>query len=557
MRFRYLSLAVFLIASCAHPVAPDGGPEDKTGPKLQSYFPAQNQTNLSRKPNLVFQFSEWIDPAGTAKVMISPPSAQDPKAQIGGSWLKVVFPDSLDSATTYTLSLSRSIKDFRGNAIEDPFSLTFSTGSSLDSLKFSGRLLASDSSQSKLQGGYIVGLYPLGDSRRELSYLDKLPDSIRPNPRPSIERPMYQVSPNPEGFFAFQGLKPGQYRLFGFQDQNGDGKFQKAEKYAFAEKDLLLPNDTLPLLLVTQSDRSIDSLRPETISPLLSLTGHDSLDRLKIIWNKECDSTCNLVSASPVGDTTQVITFRQNYLSRDRKTSWFEFPHHTFAKDSTYLFSGLGTKKMKLRWTPDTDSLAFGLLWSTPSNGDEWVAPSDTIKLGFEAPWIVPLDSQIKIKFEQEQLRFKTIGMTPTAIGIIPEKPFPEGSTLRLWKYGPTAKDSVQLLKISIFEPKAMAQFTGRIDEPGEWIVQLLADSSTRVYTHKTTAGKFKFQNIPPGFYHLQYFQDRDGDGRYTQGREHPFMTAEPFVRLAESLQLIAGSQDLLDLLRKSAEKRP
>lgn len=553
MKYPYLVLAGALIwSSCAHPVAPSGGPEDKKGPELLGYYPASGTLNSPLIPELGFKFSEWINPAGVGKVMVSPPLATELEVEISGSWLKVHPKTPLDSSTTYTFSLSNLLQDFHGNGLEKPFSLSLSTGSVIDSLIYQGRVLASDSSRGTLLGSTMVGLYPMGEERQKLGYLKKIPDSLRVSVRPSLELARYQVSPNREGFFEFQGLKSGHYRLFAFQDANGNGRYDRSEPYSFAEQDLHLPADSAPRVLPLSP--ATDSLQLLEMRPLKLVSPRDSFAVLQMNWNQEPDSL-KPFDLCPVWDSSLACVHSQIHYRLSPSQTRLVWPLKELVEDSLYWLSGRGKPK-SLRWRPTRDSLLNTLQSSTPISGFESFDPDSAIYLNYSQAIDLPVDSSWVLKFEDQRIPIQVKHLDVQRIQIKPLRSLPEQSSFRLWYK--TAVDSSQVLRFGTWDPKQLASLQGHIDEPGAWTLQLLDKRSAAVYqTHVNARGDFKFDRILAGEYEFQYFLDLNGNGRRDPGMEYPFEFAESFVRLGQTLTIQPGPQNLQNLLSAGSGVQP
>ena len=215
--YRLAWLSSLFGAGCATVVAPTGGPEDKLSPRVAGISPAPNSVNQPQRLEATLQFDEWIAssiPRGA--VAISPPLDKKIRLEVDGDVLRISSDAPLDSATTYTLTITNGLKDLRGNAISEPFTLVFSTGSKLDSLGARGRVLLPDSLR-RTKTYPAVGLYPLGQERLGRHYLSRFRDSLMAAeadtlPRLHKEPPLFITHTDSTGAFQFQGLRPGLQR---------------------------------------------------------------------------------------------------------------------------------------------------------------------------------------------------------------------------------------------------------------------------------------------------------------------------------------------------------
>ena len=128
--------AVILLFSCAHQMAPGGGPDDTTGPLLLSETPSPESINVSPSTQIVFTFSEWISTGSDLSLSIFPPVKF--KSKVSRNQLQINLLSKLSKSTTYHIVVNTALKDLHNNALSAPYNLIFSTGSFLDSGTISG-----------------------------------------------------------------------------------------------------------------------------------------------------------------------------------------------------------------------------------------------------------------------------------------------------------------------------------------------------------------------------------------------------------------------------------
>ena len=142
-------IAIFATAifskSCANTsTPPQGGPKDTIPPILTKLIPNYNAVNHSvdkKNNNIVFTFNEYVTlNKPNENIFLSPPQSKPPKAKIHGKKLVISFDEPLDSNTSYSLSLGNSIKDNNEGNQFPPFTHSFSTGNTIDSLFVSGTI---------------------------------------------------------------------------------------------------------------------------------------------------------------------------------------------------------------------------------------------------------------------------------------------------------------------------------------------------------------------------------------------------------------------------------
>lgn len=232
--------AITAIASgCASIGNPSGGPKDEQPPRFIKANPAPGSNNVPIDLNkITLHFNEYVNLKNPSEnVVVSPPSAQIPRVTSQGHNVIVTFQDSLQPNTTYTIDFGSSIVDNNeGNKLEN-FSYTFSTGSSIDSLRISG-IVATARDLEPLQNK-IVGVHRIPDDVAEAAYKLLNTDTLIFSKR--FDR---VARTDDRGRFSVEGLSPGRYRIYALND--GDNNFyysSPGEELAFSEE-IIVPSTT-------------------------------------------------------------------------------------------------------------------------------------------------------------------------------------------------------------------------------------------------------------------------------------------------------------------------
>lgn len=261
---RLLAAPVILLAGvrCAHVEPPSGGPEDTIPPRVAAVYPAPEAVAVPADARIILQFTEWIDRgASRGTAMISPPYAGRVQVEVEGDRLIIRPPagQALRANTTHVVSVMGSLKDLRGNALGEVFTLRFTTGPALDSAGVDGVM-----TRDGQRGPLLVALYQAGDrtavkpvSLRDTGF------TIAAAAEPWRELPAAIAGADATGRFTLTGAAPGEYALFAFEDVNGNFAFDVGlEAAAPGDPTLALrpraatqslrltPLDTLPLRIV-------------------------------------------------------------------------------------------------------------------------------------------------------------------------------------------------------------------------------------------------------------------------------------------------------------------
>ncbi|MCX7909007.1 MAG: Ig-like domain-containing protein [Ignavibacteria bacterium] len=248
-----LLLISLVIVSCANPRPPTGGPPDKTPPKVIEYQP-QNYTINFSSDKIYIKFNKWVDRGSVVNNIYFNPEIKY-EVVWSGKKMAIHFAEKLKEQTTYSFFLGTNYNDLDGNKPNEPFSLVFSTGNSLDSGVVSGRIISS-----KQQNIFIF------------AFPTSLIDDTVFNANKFFH---YRTQPDNNGNFKFDALRNDNYIVFAFNDINNNKEFDfGSESFGFSsdfvnisgkEKDtifiLLSPlMDNIPPFLV-----DVNSISPRTI----------------------------------------------------------------------------------------------------------------------------------------------------------------------------------------------------------------------------------------------------------------------------------------------------
>ena len=220
--FSLISLLGIFLYSCASRVQPNGGAKDTKSPVLVGSEPA-NQATLFRGDKITLNFDEFIElKDGGTGIIISPPLNNPPDISLKGKSIQIRFKETLDTSTTYTVSIGKSVTDItEGNALTE-MGFAFSTGSRIDSMSISG--IVNDSYTNKPSKGVLVMLY------------NEQNDSL-----PYKKTPRYFARTDEQGSFTIRNIKKGDYLIFALEDANSNYLFdQPDEKIGFQMNPILV-----------------------------------------------------------------------------------------------------------------------------------------------------------------------------------------------------------------------------------------------------------------------------------------------------------------------------
>lgn len=585
MKLRVLALLffAFVLWNCATSVAPGGGPEDKYPPRVAGVYPAPNSTNMPLELNVHLQFDEWIATSvPRSAVMISPPLEKKLKFEVDGDELFVTSKARLDSNTTYTVTIANGLKDLRGNAVTDPFRLTFSTGPMIDSLSVKGQVMVSRAMLQKKQLP-TIGLFLVGASERASHhYLEKYRDSTQTAEADSIpkltkEQPLFSTQTDSLGRFHLAGLKAGHYRVVAFVDVNGNQKIEtSAELAGVATADLILTPEYSGALWVPLADQDTTPVSLESVTQVSknALTA-------KFSKNLFIDSTlldkenCVLLTA----DSTRI---RPTWIFRAPRSNDMQYVFDSLANaDSSYTFRCAYGKdsvgrfldsrlaSLSIDWTEQKgDTLPSKMVATAPSMNAKNVFTKDSIWITYDKPLAdAVLDSLRRVLIlvqNQDTLPVNVFRKDPVRFAVYGNEAFLTDAKVELLeRYADSTlsspdsvtgnRDTIVTIKTRPwvkFEtvPKLqLASLSGKI--PGgstDTRVRIRKADSDQFTTVSCTAnGSFQMDDLTEGKYLMEYFRTKDSLNVPYAGKLFHFEHGMPWRALVDTLVIERGANVL------------
>jgi hypothetical protein len=143
----FIILSIILITqilvqtSCGNPIPKEGGARDSLPPRLVKASPPEYSTAFS-SGRITLTFNEYVDLDNYQQNMVISPLPENfPSVTRKLNVVTIKLRDTLQPNTTYTFDFGKAIKDINEGNILDDFQYVFSTGSYIDSLAFSGKVI--------------------------------------------------------------------------------------------------------------------------------------------------------------------------------------------------------------------------------------------------------------------------------------------------------------------------------------------------------------------------------------------------------------------------------
>ena len=376
-----VAIASYILTSnsCANQgVGPTGGPKDTIAPVIISSSPLPFETNFNGN-QIQINFNEYVVADNLAsKLIISPPLSEKVTAKTKGKSIVINFNEDLISNRTYSVDFKDGIKDYNeGNKLEG-FRMLFSTYDQIDTLRIDGYLL--DAFTLEPVENAIATLY---NSETDTLFSSLAPDFI--------------AKADKKGYFLFDNLPEGKYKLYGLVDGDNNLFFsQSTEKIAFNDS-ILCPSvefieqvDTI----IHENDTIISTGYPiyHPTNQIRMLFLQDYYTQFLINFERENNDKITLAFNEALSDSINVelIKFKNN------NWNYTEFSKN---RDSLNI------------WITDTlisniDSLYLKVDYTVLDSAKNFVTRTDTLN-AFFLPKTLNAKSKNKAKIEENSNLFK------------------------------------------------------------------------------------------------------------------------------------------------------
>lgn len=221
-----LAAVLPVLIRCATIGTPEGGPKDTLPPVVLGVMPGNYTTNFD-KDEVQILFDEYIQLKDQQKELyVSPEMKKKPTLLMRGKTLIVTIKDdSLKPNTTYAIEFGATISDNNeGNPLHG-YRYVFSTGAEIDSLAMSG--YTEDSEKVDSLGRTFIYFFE-EDSLPPIEDYDSTMFNFKPHKIARSQK---------NGIFIAQNLKPVDYRIYAFYDNNDNQIYEPGEdKIGFLEQ---------------------------------------------------------------------------------------------------------------------------------------------------------------------------------------------------------------------------------------------------------------------------------------------------------------------------------
>jgi uncharacterized protein (DUF2141 family) len=534
----YTSILASSLISCANPLSPPGGPDDKIPPEILESYPKNASLHYKGEP-ITLKFSEYVDRASVVdNIKISPSLPLE--FSWSGKTLEIRPADTLKANITYCLNLAANYKDLSGNSPKAAFSTIFSTGDKIDSGKIVGRAFYPANS-------YSVFAYALNVINPDTLNFEKT-------------KPDYKTTIGTSGSFELQALKNGKYRLAIVNDRNQDDLYNQGyEEYSSSIYDIEVSDDAKTKPANFYKSKIFDFIAPQindaealnsrTIKlqfsePIdtfslsnksFSIVDSSAMNSVKVLaaYISNGNGEVNLISESDLAPTAKYFVNIDNSENSIKDSVGNSIKGIVkspvfIGSDISYLSKAeLGykcsladsSKKVSLEpefrfafnsviKTIDIDSVALY------KSGDSIVSPMIKKIINNSIVELKPLklksasDYELKVKIKN----CESFG-------------------------GAKLADTSYALRFSTDDYRFRGYAGGRIarkdslnTDSSKYIIILKSAKDSKVYAKAADDSlHWAFSDMPEGEYSVEVFKDLNKNGKYDSGSAFPYLPAEPF----------------------------
>ncbi|MBK8846330.1 MAG: Ig-like domain-containing protein [Bacteroidetes bacterium] len=499
-----LSILIYLLAlltSCAIRVVPSGGTKDAAPPAYVKSLPANYATNFTgNEIEIVFDENIVLSQADR-QVIVSPIMQPKPEVSSRRNRLKLKLPESLTPNTTYTINFGNAITDLHEGNAYGGFQFVFSTGSIIDSLKFSGTILhASDLHAEK---SVLAMLY--SDTDDSCIYKHE---------------PDYYSLTDESGNFTIKNIRPGTYKLFGMKDVSNNLMFEKgADMIAFNTQSLQIPRDSMATMLM---------FNERDYFPKLKSAKKDLKGRIKIITSAAVpDFDFDVLNKSISKEKCTIIkNLGNDTLFLFYNDSMADSLNMVLRNGSLLLDTVFIELKSKRSASGGRGETALGGSIISNLSGN-FLDLGKLLHLNFQFP-VQTIDSS-KIT-----LRIDSIATSPIVLtfanehrmqlvmnhNMLPGKRYelsllPGAFTDLLGN-----KNDTTIITWNTREPRYYGTFTVTVSnlDINNKIIQLVTEKDEVVAAQKLNSTKIEFNNLEPMLYRVKLIDDNNGNGIFDSG---------------------------------------
>lgn len=524
----YLSALTLFISSCASVGTPEGGAKDTEAPKLVSSNPKEGQLNVKTR-ELVLTFSEEIQTKDIHRQLLITPNINNPiTTSFKKETLRIAFEKDLLPNTTYFINFRGAVVDVTESNKPENLSLTFSTGTFIDSGQVKG--VVRDLYTNEPEKNINIALYPTNDTT-----------NIRKH------RPYYVTQTDEQGNYTFRNIRLGTYRIYAHQDRNNNMTYDNEnEKIGYQQQPITISAATPNIDLVT--------LRVDTRKPVAESSQKFS-DEFRITYNEGLTDIKIAPLQSP-NKPAPIITV----LNKNGSVASL-FPTAP-VNNEKYLVSAVDSSG-----NTKTDTVAIGLETRKASRANESInvknfngqlTKTDLVEMEFNVPVKITEPQALVLVEDSVNRRPLTFPqdfkLNATSTVLTFTQPLKANKAVQILldttKIMPATNGrfNKQTLRFPITNKIQVGTLLGKVETSYKrYWVEILNQQQEVVY-NLDSPKQIKLDRMEPGKYRIRVKIDEDNNGIWRQGNKDLVVPAEKIYHYPAVIDIMANWEiDLKD----------
>ncbi len=520
-----------IFSGCASIGRPGGGPEDKEPPAIIVVDPPPGTTSIDSETDFEIVFSERID-QNTFKesLFISPKPKKEVKVSYRGDKVKLKFPEDLPENQTVVITIGSGVEDLRRNSMEESVTIAVSTGDRIDQGEITGFVYDGQGSSKNM----IVAAWKL-----QADSLVDITETIPPF--------LTQTSNN--GGYKIEYLPMGHYRVVTYEDSDRDRLYLPGrDKLGLPWRDIFLKQDSAARMDFYTVKRDTGAIHP------LYATAPDQ-NHIVFKYNRKPNLDISKYPALiTVRDSTSILRIQNSWFdptdsSRIVSNTSMQKP------ESEYIVTFLADT-VQLNFTGESrpDTLGPKIVYSSPKSGSReasnppegWVAFNDAINQSFpDSAFLLTTSDSVEVRISAffkppNIINWKALDTLEAG-----KKCNLEIKTLYIKDIQNNASpDSIWENSFNLLDPAKTGEISGKIINTAAENIIVKAASISGFGRNEDYSGKINYDReyliryLPPGKYLVWAFADVDKDSRYDPGFWQPFIFAERFLFMQDTIEV-------------------
>ena len=507
-----LVVVPFSLAGCATPVAPTGGPPDRTGPVVIATTPEPGTVNFDDS-EVRIEFDKYVDRNSVRQnVSIEPNIDIELDVSFRRRTVIVEFVDPLPENTTIVVQLGTDVTDTNRNKMASSFSLPLSTGPVLDEGVVKARLRHAE--RGSVEQGERVFLYR--------------------TPADLTEPARYVAQTDTAGIVQFSHLREGTYTALWVDDVNRDRIWDP-------ERERAIPFHSEQFTVLQDQEVDLGTLyivRPDTVAPRINGVGLLSEKRLRLRLSEEIrwdeDSFFTLQDSLGQDFTVAYPLYRdrsdRQVLFAQTEDSLPEDQEFTITAEGIADHSGNPLRKYEEPFAgsaePDTTFLRY---ISDNSNLGLFTDQPLEVRYSKFIDDTVVIDSLLVFEGDRMIEGWENVEVKRNILKIHPEGTWSSGARYQFRVWDPDLMDHISR-EPDIWQRNQLGNIEFNVTDGSGLENRLkLWDENLRIEIDTTFTEMIEISDLPPLQYHAVVYRDLNESGMWDYGSVDPYQAPEPY----------------------------